>query len=1098
MSQPFVGRDVDRGELERAIRAAAAGHGGTVLIGGEPGIGKTSLAEVAAATARDLGFAVHWASCWEGEGSPAYWPWIQILRAYAQGAADADLVVDLGAEAAEIARLVPELGRRAGAPAASPADDSEHARFRVFDAVASVVRRASARAPMLLVLDDLHWADRSSLSLLAFLTRELRSCPGLVLGTYRDLEVAEDRAAAEALARVARNGRVLTLTGLTVEDVGAIVGAAGGGRDPALASAVHERSGGNPLFAQELVRLLVSQGRVGTAADPASIRVPDGVRPVIERRLARVSQSCQDMLAHAAVAGRGFSADVVAAASARSRDEVTSALDEAIGARLVEPAGVGRYRFAHALIREALYDSLSASRRSAAHLAVGEALESAAGEVRPAELAFHFVRAVETSGGVKAVEYSRRAGLEAIAQTAYVEAAGHFERAIEALPLTGGPDEHRGELLLSLGDARLRAGDLPGARACFLDASEEARASGDPDRLARAALGFGAGLGGFEVKMLDQTQIDLLEEALGALPPGASSLRAWLLARLSVASFLVAPDERRRELAEAAVRMAREIGDASALAHALAAHCDSISGPDGTEQRLAESTEIIRLADGAGNPPMQLLGRRLRLVALLELGDVNAADIEIDLFERTAAALRQPLYQWYVPLWRAMRAQMDGRFDEAARLVEQAERIGMLAHSDNARMLTVVNRFVCAYERGDGPEVALWLDRLEQTVPYFPTQYRTGIRLALHPAPGPREAADANRLAAGGLDWIPFDGEWIPASCLVADGVINAGDPESARLLYRTISRWAHRHAIDGIGAGTYGSVARHAGRLAHRAGDLEAALGHLRDAIAADRASGSPLFTAHSKAAYAAALVDRDAPGDAELARSMLAEAAEAYRALGLDDLASAAEGPLRDATTSAGGRPHAATPGAGAFRRDGEMWTLAFGGTVVHMKDVKGLHDIARLLAADGTEVHALDLMTVPAPASRTSGGDATPSVEGDAGAMLDERSRTVYRQRIAELDEEIETAGQLSDPARAERARAERDAIVEQLSGAFGLGGRPRRAKDPAERARSAVTWRIRDAIARIERVHPALGKHLRRSVSTGTYCRYDPVEPVVWDL
>ncbi len=334
----------------------------------------------------------------------------------------------------------------------------------------------------------------------------------------------------------------------------------------------------------------------------------------------------------------------------------------------------------------------------------------------------------------------------------------------------------------------MAAGDLSGARAAFTDAAVVARSRGDAELLATAALGFGAGRGGFEVPLQDPVHVQLLEEALVALGPTPSRLRAWVLARLSVALSFLDAEPRRRALSDEAVDVARQVGDRSALGHALAAHCDSIAGPDWCEVRLDESTEIVRLGQSTGDPHLELLGRRLRLVALLEVGDVGEADLEIRRFAHVAEPLRQPLYLWYVPLWRGMRSLMRGDLAEAARECAQAEAIGA-AHSDNARVLTFTQWWV--RQRYEGRFAARrarrWRSCSGGTAAGPPVTAAPRAVAALQVGDRAKARVLLEQWRAAGLADRPRDSEWLPETAQLAEAAVLTGFDDLAALLYEQL-----------------------------------------------------------------------------------------------------------------------------------------------------------------------------------------------------------------------------------------------------------------------------------------------------------------------
>lgn len=1087
MARPLVGRESELRQLTVVLDDLATGRGGLVLLTGEPGIGKTRLAEELAARATAAGAEVHWATCWEGGGPPAYWPWVQLLA----------IAPDLGAG-------LP--GSGVGEPRAE--GDPDRARFALFEAVAALFRRAAARRPLVLVLDDLQWSDPSSLLLLRFVGRELRRIPVLLVGTYRDAEIDWDDEHGQLLADVAREALVLRLGGLDDDGVAELMSwDAPGGHRPELVTAVAQRSAGNPLFVIELARLLTDQDArrlISAPYEPAWL--PPEIAAILQRRFALLAQPCHDLLSVAAVIGQDFGAGVLARVAGLSQAATLVALGEAVRAGIVaapEPAGAA-CTFAHPLMRGVLYDQLGPARRAELHAAVGAVLEASDGVARApaATLAYHFLRG--GSGALaKGVRYSERAGRDALDALAYEEAARHFGEALEALERGDADPELAVELLLSLGDAQTRAGDLPAARSSFRDAGAQARQRGLAAPLARAALGLGTGPAGFEVSLFDDAQVELLEEALAALGAEDSPLRAWTVARLSVASSLVAPAEQRRSRAEQAVAMARRLGADDALAYALAAHCDAIAGAAHAETRLAEASEIVRLAEETGDGRTELLGRRLRLVASLELGDIGAVDVEVAAYARRAQSLRQPLFSWYVPLWRGMRALMAGRLAEAETRTGEAEAQGRQAHSANASMLAASQRISIALERGRPKEAEHHLrSLLDEGFPVGPGADAWLASICARDGRLAEAQAAVGRLVATGFpQHAEHDAEWLSSVCQLADACVTVGDVDAAAAIREGLAPFADRCAVDGIGAAWLGSTARYLGMLARVLGDTDGAVAHLEHALAVHRRAGAALLVAHTLHNLGDVLVARAGAGDPERAAALLAEAAAIYRELGTTVPEPVGTGTAAPARTSA--EPMSA---GNTFRREGETWTLSYRDRTVRVRDSKGLRDLARLLAVPNQEVLAAELLTA---GHRTAAAAALSPVAADQHGLsvigagrgdpiLDDRARREYRQRLVELRDELDEAERHHDGARADNARLERELITDELASSLGLGGRPRRSGDVAERARKAVTQRVRAAIHRLGRDHPDLGRHLDRSIRTGTYCSYAPERPTSWSL
>jgi hypothetical protein len=323
---------------------------------------------------------------------------------------------------------------------------------------------------------------------------------------------------------------------------------------------------------------------------------------------------------------------------------------------------------------------------------------------------------------------------------------------------------------------------------------------------------------------------------------------------------------------------------------------------------------------------------------------------------------------------------------------------------------------------------------------------------------------------------------------MAAQACVGVGREKAAATIYELLTPYAERFVVDGIACAVLGSVSRFLGGLAAVIGRHDEADSHFSHALAEHRRTGAPLLVAHTLRQWGTAVLARGGQRGAK-AEEMLRSALAIYTELSLEHWASLTERVL--ATPPPASRPT-------VFRREGEYWHLVFAGSSVRVRDVKGLGDIARLLALPGREFHVLDLVVGTAPGARPDKWDGPWTPEGDTGTLIDAEARARYRRRLTELEEEVADAEAAADPARAGRAREEYDALVAALTAAYGLGGRARRMGDPAERARSAVTQRIRAALERIDTHHPALGRHLRNSIRTGTFCSYRPEGPVAWEL
>jgi DNA-binding CsgD family transcriptional regulator len=893
----FVGREEELAVLEALLEGAFAGEGNLALLAGEPGIGKTRTAEEFAATARRRGAHTLWGRCYEGDGAPAYWPWVQAIRAYIQQSDPGPLRRELGSGAADIAEVVPEV--REQLPGLRPPAPLEpvQARFRFFDSVTRFLRNVAAARPLVLLLDDLHRADKPSLLLLEFLAPELRRSRLLVVGGYRKAEVGRQHPLTATLAELARAqvGERLVLEGLREEDVARLVGSIAGLRvPPSIVAALHRRTEGNPFFLTQVIRLLASEGWLadGERALRDGLPLPPGVREAIAQRLDRLSPACNHVLGVAAALGREFRLAALARALSLGGEPLLEALEEAVGARILAevPGAIGHYRFVHALIPEAVYSELGPATRVRLHRRIGEALETTYGaELEPhlAELAHHFVQAAPAGAANKAVAYAERAAERAARLLAHEEAARHYEMALGALELVGPPDEaQRCRLLLGLGEAQNRAGDTPQARQTFQRAAGLARTLRAPAWLAQAALGFGGPVvtGG----LVDRALIDLLEEALTALPPAEGALRARLMARLAMELYYADAPGRKFALSREAVETARQAGDRAALGFALNARRYAIWGPDNLEERLATATELVQLADEAGDPELALQGYRWRIPDLLELGDAAAADADLESCARRAEESRQPLYAWYTQVFRAQQALLAGRLAEAERLADQALAVGQRAQSGSVAIYHAAQLLLLRREQGRPAEV-------EPAIRGVVDQFRLPLfrcwlaQLAAELGREEEARAALLELRADRLVGLPRDALWLGGVAALAEACAALSDGGVAELLYGALSPYAGRVVQVGVPV-CLGSAAYYLGLLATTLGRWQAAAQHFAAALERHRRLGAPLFAGHTQAAEAAMRLSRGRAGDREGALALLAQASQTAGALGSDRLAERA----------------------------------------------------------------------------------------------------------------------------------------------------------------------------------------------------------------
>ncbi|MBA2460865.1 MAG: AAA family ATPase [Actinobacteria bacterium] len=897
VTDSFVGRERELAELERSLEQALGGRGHLVLVDGEAGIGKSLLADEFARRARAAGAHVFWGRSWEAGGAPAYWPWVQALRAYVRDARPESLRADLGTGAADIAQLVPELRELvADLPAAAAGAESGGARFRLFDSIAGLLRNASRRRPLVIVLDDLHAADEPSLLLLQFLAPQLTETRVVVLGMYRETELEGDHPLRPALAEFARAPGTLTLSlaGLTRADVPLLIERISG-THPAegVSDAIHGETEGNPLFVVEVVRLLVAEGTLHDVGEGRARRValPAGVREVIDRRLRRLSEDARRLLTLASVLGREFTVDVLAAVSEVRTDAVLDLLDDALAARLLTeaPGAYGRLRFSHALVREALYDELSQFLRIRLHRRAGEALEGIySANVGPhlAELAHHFFKAAPGGEVDKALEYGRRAGEQAVNMTAYEEATRLYRMGLELLDLREPPDEElRCELLLRLGDSRARAGDMAGAKETFLEAATLAKTLNLAEQLGRAALGYG-GRFVWEAARGDPHLLPLLEDALRELPEVDSHLRAKVLARLAAGPLRDDIDRKRRDvLSREAVEMARRLGDPATLAFALDGRYNAVWSPENLDERLDLSFELVSTATEAADKERALQAHHYRALALLEAGDIPGVYAELDAKAKLAEDLRQPAQRWYLASVRATLATFQGRFEEAEELIPQAFALGERAQGSIASIYRVIHLHALRDAQGRLDEHE---EPVRRAVADFPTYVVLRCILAHLYGELQREreaSALLEALAADDFAALPMNEEWLFGMSLLADVAAAVGNEGQVAAMYEVLLPYADLNAVSAPDS-CRGSVSRNLGSLAARLGRRDAAMHHFDDALAMNARADARPWVAQTQYDYARMLHEVGGPDNTERTLQLLADCRRAAGELGMRSL--------------------------------------------------------------------------------------------------------------------------------------------------------------------------------------------------------------------
>lgn len=864
-------------ELERVLAAWGDARSGTtrlVIVEGEAGIGKTTLAGAVARRAHGEGGAVVYGRS-DDHALVPFQPWVELLERVIGELPPREASNWLEAHHGALARLLPE--HAPGTPHVDPSRE----RYLAFATVGALLERLATRWPMVLVLDDLHWIDEDSAALLRHLVRTTPRLPALIMLCARHDELSE--AAIRLLADIRRETPMLTLRldGLDEEAVAAIVALRGGHDDPESVRQYLVRTGGNPFFLDELLR--DEQERTTDSREP-----PAGVRALVAQRLALLGDDTTAALATAAALGLEFTLQTLSGVGATEPATVLDALGDATAAGLVTPAEYpGSYAFAHALVSETILGDLPAGRRAGLHLQIAHHLADchAAGDARAAEVVRHLRAAAPLGEADRIFTWELRAAREASSALAYADAANHLEAALAALP--DHPD--RGEHLIDLGHAYDRAGQRELTRAAFLQAAALARQRDDAGLLARAALGHG-GLA-VVVGSADPTTADLLQEALDVMPRGDPPIAARLRARLATELFYDEP-ARADELSKAAVADARASGDRGVLAAALNARRVALWAPDHIFERLEIVEEMLAAAQSAGDRETVLQARNWRVVDLWELGRISEVAGEIDAYEELADDAGLPHYLWYVPLWRAGLALLAGRWDHASELAERALRLGSAADDPNAALLVRVQReVVLDVQRRFGEVDRRWVTQAAaasgEPAPWLAWQ------AMIDAATGRHDDAQAtiDRLASNDFADLPMRANWL-AACELAEAVADVGDRPAAAALHRRLAPHANLFAVIGRGVGCENVTEHYLGRLEETLGNHDAAAFRLRRAVTINDRVGAAPYAAWSLACLGRSLAVR---GDLSSARKALTESIDRAALLGMDNLADDARALLQ-----------------------------------------------------------------------------------------------------------------------------------------------------------------------------------------------------------
>ncbi|WP_134732850.1 ATP-binding protein [Amycolatopsis nivea] len=1031
MTAALIGRAHPAATLRAQLSRATASHGGLTLVTGEAGIGKTTLVSALADDAREAGALVLGGTCWESGAAPGYWPWVQVMRSLRREAAPHEWAVASS----------PTLSALLGETPEQPADDG----FQLPDAVTRALVTVAQDRPVVVILDDLHWADPASLRLLEFAARHTWFERLLLIGTYRDVEVdAPSHPLHELMLPLVAKATTITLTGLDETGVAELMSRTAGVEPGAeLATEVQRRTGGNPFFVEQTARLWRSGSTVSAVAP--------GVADALQRRLSLLPRPVTELLTNAAVLGREFSLHLLAATAAAPAAQVDHLLTRAVAARLVIALGEGRFSFAHDLVRESRYAELTPAEAQRRHAAVVRAGEHTPALVGVAERARHAYLAHTDLDPKQAVRLLLAAAKDAGARMAFEESIAHLRRARER----AADKRSQAVVALELATALWRFEVKDEAWLLCEEAVALARQEDNANLLARAALTLSKfSTGGVRHEFTVQVLREAHEKLCGGNAAEPLSL-----------------DRIRLELTARATILARDDEDDDALAFTLWARHDAIWGLGSGAERERLTDELAAIARRTGDRENEFFAASLKWVAMLEQGDPRYLD-QFHLFQGIAdegvraAKLAEAIDRSIICTFR-------GRFAEADEALKEALAAPEIFGSNDYGYMPDQLRWSALLVQGRFAEAAELPAKMADTGFPHPALLRTlTAALAGDAATTRHELSEA--LADGPYARV-FTPLWLRCQ---AQAAVVLKDRAAAERLLRELSPHAGEWLVSLYGCELSGPVDLWTGLLHKTLGDHETAAAHFTSAArSADRLRARP-WAVEARNHLASTLLDLgDSDRATALAEAVTAEAAE----LGLHHITA---------------HPRPTTPpppvAPNEFHRTDSVWTLRFADREVRMPDAKGLRDLNFLLSRPGTEIPAAQLL---AP----DGGqeaEATRSFSGDP--ILDDTAKAAYRRRLEHLDEAIDAATLRGVDAKAATLDTERAALLDELRTSTGLSGRTRRLGDETERARKAVTARIRDTLRKLTDLHPELADHLRHTITTGSSCSYQPETPMAWRL
>jgi DNA-binding CsgD family transcriptional regulator len=893
----IVGRAHELAMFREAFDRMLAGRRQLVLISGEPGIGKTRCAEALAEVAEDQGALVLWGRCREEAGAPPYWPWVQILRAYVDAASLDEIRLNMGTAAKEIAALVPEL-LEAHHTQQTPSGlaDASLARFRTFDAVRQFFHQASQQVPITLVLDDLHWADAPSLSLLEFLSQELLRSRLLIVATYRDGDASRKTPLQNALGGLSRDSDVerVQLGGLSQTAIGEVAERL---CDLSLSESalkmIYQQTDGNPLFAIELIKVIIDEN-AGAAIATMPARIPAGVHETIGRRLIRLSERCNELLCAASVYGRQFTARELAAVMDEDMEHILTVLEPAVQAGIVQADAdtSGTYLFTHALIRETIYEDLPACHRLRLHGRAGDALAGVhCTHLEPVltRIAHHYHEAAALGYADKAVVFALRAAESAVRLCAYEDALLHYDHVIKMLESSGlMHDERLARAYILKGSAWNQLGQVQQCMEVLLEAVSRTRVLGSAELLVDVLMSLAM----ITRHVAQQHILPLLEHTLRLLPEADSAARAKALATLAFAQRTLTDKSRIQNLVEKALDMASRSCDAAArcACYNLAVMALRVN-PETLQRRLSLSAECNAVAPSTGHAELLADAYHWQVLNYFEAGHVDEIEGILEHYDSLSAAARLGLHQYQAGIHRVTLALLRGEWTDLENRIEGMLEIGTKTHDADG----VYGAQMFALNRDLGRLHALAPQIQQMAASATRRMWEPGLMLICAEIGLLAEArAIFERLAARDCRAIRRDEMFVACLVFCAETCCALKDAARAEPLYQLLRPYAGQTANHPT-AVCFGAADLYLAMLACTANWPDIARGHFDQALTLNRAMRAWPSLARTLYRYGAFLLTLPADAERRQGLQYLREAEQLARRLAMERLVSDIDAILR-----------------------------------------------------------------------------------------------------------------------------------------------------------------------------------------------------------